>query len=483
MAERFKVVFREEYDPGRVQSLMWEPGSPLCLRAVQISRNTETSESFLQIKALNISNAMVGEVRAIATVQYPGGESESFDLVDYDADVAKGSGYTFKPIVLSRADALRADVLIKKVTFEGGSSWESNGQPFPVVPGAPLDLDSGYMATRTSCLQKFGCTDIESANYKVDERDGYWICTCGQVNYATVCAHCKISKQEAQYCENKKFLDDVAEQKKEADALADEKKQRYKEKGKRYGIIAGAVIAVLVAAGLIVPPVAKLLGFGNGSYVVVKSKYIDSDGKESVYENEVDDKGNKVKSNEIKPDNKSYSYKYDEYGIVTESGGAYPYKQSVDTVDSFGQPTKITRTFSDGDTETYEIEWYGEGRVKQVVHKDPSLNYTSTMKYNGQGEKTRRDAMFDGSWSKYVTTSRYSTDYEYERDLSGRIVSCTETDEDGEKTKKEYEYDERGNIKKVTKDGKVVSEYEYKYVASPSPYQKMLSNHFDGSPF
>lgn len=54
----FKVVFRSD-NQGADTSPGWEPGCPLLVNAVQVSRNTDTGQCYLQLKLSNISGATV----------------------------------------------------------------------------------------------------------------------------------------------------------------------------------------------------------------------------------------------------------------------------------------------------------------------------------------------------------------------------------------------------------------------------------------
>ena len=487
MAAKYKVIFREESGADSASQIKWEPGSPLSLSAVQISRNTETSESFLQVKALNIADRMVSEVHAEATVQYPDGSSETLTLDDLDADVKAGTAYTFDAVSLSRGDATRADVRMVKVKLADGETWETTTEPSPVVPGDTVDLPESYASARLAYLADAGCSDVASATHKIDDHGDYWVCTCGQVNLASKCAKCQLSKQDALNSEQIEFLDSVIERKKEAAAEAEKDKRQKRGRIKRIGIIAGVIVAAIVAAFAITSQIPQCngtltSGSGSGAYVVVKHSYVDSEGKDALVEYDVGEHGNTLKSNQIKPSASSCSYKFDDYGNIVEctvewTGGKYSYRRSIDSVDSHGQPTRITKTDSGGYKETYEIIWYGEGHVKQVTSKTPSIGCTSVSKYNKQGELTRIDATFDNS-DIGMATSRYHTDYTYEHDSSGKVVSRTGKDEDGKTTTTKYEYDSNGNVIRTTENGKVTGEYEYVHVADASPFVIMESNHF-----
>lgn len=487
MAAKYKVIFREESGADSASQIKWEPGSPLSLSAVQISRNTETSESFLQVKALNIADRMVSEVHAEAVVQYPGGSSETLTLDDLDADVKAGTAYTFDAVSLSRGDAARADVRMVKAKLADGETWETTSEPSPVVPGDTVDLPESYASARLAYLADAGCSDVASATHKIDDHGDYWVCTCGQVNLASKCAKCQLSKQDALNSEKTDFLDSVISRKKEDAEKIERGKRQQKNKIKRIGIIIGAVVAAIIAALAIASQIPQCNGTltdgsGKGAYVMVKDSYVDSEGKDTVVEYELGEHGNAIKANHIKPDSGSYSYKYDSFGNQIEcSSPGFSWTKAIGATDSHGQPTKITQWFDDGSTYSYEIEWYGEGHAKKVTERDKS-EYSDNLTiwhYNESGELTKFESTCKTS-GYGASTSRYSTTYFYEHDSNGRVVSRTGIDEDGKRTRYEYEYDSNGNIAKIYENGKLANEREYEYVDNVSPAIAVEQNHFLG---
>ena len=82
----FKVVFRSD-NQGADTSPGWEPGCPLLVNAVQVSRNTDTGQCYLQLKLSNISGATVDSFKLQADVSYVDGASETVELNPLDADV------------------------------------------------------------------------------------------------------------------------------------------------------------------------------------------------------------------------------------------------------------------------------------------------------------------------------------------------------------------------------------------------------------
>lgn len=73
----FKVVFRSD-NQGADTSPGWEPGCPLLVNAVQVSRNTDTGQCYLQLKLSNISGATVDSFKLQADVSYVDGDYNEF---------------------------------------------------------------------------------------------------------------------------------------------------------------------------------------------------------------------------------------------------------------------------------------------------------------------------------------------------------------------------------------------------------------------
>ena len=82
----FKVVFRSD-NQGADTSPGWEPGCPLLVNAVQVSRNTDTGQCYLQLKLSNISGATVNSFKLQADVSYVDGANETAELNPLDADI------------------------------------------------------------------------------------------------------------------------------------------------------------------------------------------------------------------------------------------------------------------------------------------------------------------------------------------------------------------------------------------------------------
>ena len=483
----YKVIFREEDNPQTEQHLTWEEGCPVSLSAVQISRNTTTSESFLQVKVINISAQMVSTIQADAVIEYEDKTTESIRLEDLDADVNAGDYYTFKAQALSRGNAARADVRILRVGLGyGNGTWESTKQPAPSVWGNKLALTDEQASARSAYLTEAGCSDPSGAIRAACDHDTFWTCTCGQVNLAPKCARCKLDKQAAMQASDIEIIGKLTEAHTKAAKEAEEKAQAQRNKRNKLISVVVCAIALIGVAYLIVTNVSRA-GWGvagatnRGAHVVSKCEFTNSEGKTTKLEYELDEHGNIRKSKDM-TENSTATYEYDDFGNVIKcDNGKYSYEQKVDSTDEHGQPTKITRTDADGDSRTYEITWYpGEGHVKQTVFSFPigdSL-YTHTDHFSEGGEKTRSDGLFDEPAGSPIPDMEFHTDYTYEHDHDGKVISRTGKDEDGKVTKDEYVYDESGNVVKRIEDGKTVGTYEYTYIENASPKVLMESNHF-----
>lgn len=68
----YKVVFRDDWS-GDSSLLKWEPGCPAMVTVVQVARNVDTSEAYLQIKIENLSADILNSISGIAMSTMPMG--------------------------------------------------------------------------------------------------------------------------------------------------------------------------------------------------------------------------------------------------------------------------------------------------------------------------------------------------------------------------------------------------------------------------
>ncbi len=170
----YKVVYR-----AADEDVPWEPGCPVALTAVQVSRNTETSEAWLQVKARNVSAASVASVYADLRVEYADGSAEEMPVEYLDADIDAGGELALKPRRLPRGDVASCALTIKRVDA-GDVTWASTAEPEPMPKRETLALSPRAAEQRARNLG----TDKASpaATGKVRDHGDWWVCACGQVN-------------------------------------------------------------------------------------------------------------------------------------------------------------------------------------------------------------------------------------------------------------------------------------------------------------
>lgn len=183
----FKVVYR--IDPtDDTPEITWEEGCPLLLDALQIARNTDTGEAYIQTRFLNISSEKINSFKVTITVVYGDGSEENLCLNPLDADIFSGMTYSARPVVLSAGDAIAAKVKVEIVCRDSGQ-WVSHLPLSKVRKPCALSLSSTALEERVRELRELGCKDSRKASlYSIERNDGWTLCPCGQVNVGT--EHC-----------------------------------------------------------------------------------------------------------------------------------------------------------------------------------------------------------------------------------------------------------------------------------------------------
>ena len=95
MAE-YKVIFRDEKPD-------WQENCPILLEAVQVSRDTQSSATYLQLKVRNISDSSIGSIAIEAIITSPDGKSETLQIESLDADIAPNA--IFRPNAVQLANS------------------------------------------------------------------------------------------------------------------------------------------------------------------------------------------------------------------------------------------------------------------------------------------------------------------------------------------------------------------------------------------
>lgn len=213
----YKVIFRADAQSNQ-HRITWEEKCPIQLSAVQISRDTTTSATFLQVKVKNISNDPIVSIAAALTIEVPDKSDEAMPLEYLDTDIPAGTEKTLKPQRLTQANITSCNLVIRRVDFSN-KTWHSTTSPKPLPQRQALRLSPKARAQRAYALS-LGEND-EIVNGAVQDHSGWWVCACGQANISrTTCCKCGMVKERLLDTENEQDLlaeyddrvDDIYEQ-------------------------------------------------------------------------------------------------------------------------------------------------------------------------------------------------------------------------------------------------------------------------------
>lgn len=235
----FKVVFRSD-SQGADTSPGWEPGCPLLVNAVQVSRNTDTGQCYLQLKLSNISGATVDSFKLQADVSYVDGASETVELNPLDADVQPAKTHRPEPVSLAGSQITNVIVRVLSVS-QPEIEWhaEAGSEPGPIPVGTELVLDKKATAERAKSLEEL-YKDSSKYRHAVTLDNTWWVCSCGMPNVdRDRCCRCDLSKDYLVALEDEQSLI----------ARCEERRIRT-AKRKRKRLIASASFIIAVVAAL-----------------------------------------------------------------------------------------------------------------------------------------------------------------------------------------------------------------------------------------
>ena len=130
MAEsNYKVIFRADAQSNQ-HRITWEEKCPIQLSAVQISRDTTTSATFLQVKVKNISNDPIVSIAAALTIEVPDKPDEAMPLEYLDTDIPAGTEKTLKPQRLTQANITSCN-LVAFDNIAKTAAPKTSAKPFP----------------------------------------------------------------------------------------------------------------------------------------------------------------------------------------------------------------------------------------------------------------------------------------------------------------------------------------------------------------
>ena len=265
----YKVVFRSTIDGESASRTLWEPGCPLVVKAVQVSRDTETGEAFLQVRIKNISDSLVGSFEAEIEASFGDGLTRIYKLCPLDADIAQGLEYVPAPIKLDNGNVLSASVKMLTVS-SSGKKWVSSTTAQPAPTPSPIVMSNEALAERSALLADGGFPSAVRNNNALHMENGWWLCPCGQPNVNRgSCCKCGASLLDLKNLSSisePELIERAAARKARFDAeqrATMEKRKEDAAKRKKVTMIAAIVIAVIVAVFInvqvVVPSVNKAI--------------------------------------------------------------------------------------------------------------------------------------------------------------------------------------------------------------------------------
>lgn len=238
---KYKVIFRSD-NKNADTAPGWEPGCPVIINAVQVSRNTETGQCYLQLKLSNLTNGVVGRFALRAEVTYADGTAEAVEIAPLDADIRPGRAHQPDAVLLTGSDVRHVTARIASATY-GNEQWMSAGKVCANIAGSPLDLDQAATAERDHLLADLGKSPEKYRHHMVQGGD-WWICSCGMPNVRKDQCICGLARKAVEQLEDEGYLNAAA-----AEREATEKKARAKRKRRRIIAAVATTIALVIAVG------------------------------------------------------------------------------------------------------------------------------------------------------------------------------------------------------------------------------------------
>ena len=192
MAE-YKIIFKADQETEGDNALTWEPGCPALVTAIQVSRNTETSATYLQVKVRNVSDAAISSIFAGLEVSLPDGSVDRVPLEYLDVDIPAGEEQALKPMMLSHSDIASCSLTMSRVALPSGQ-WQTATAAQPIPKREPLpQLPQRAIDQRARALNVKANDD--ALRNAVQDHGDWWVCACGQVNVSRdTCCGCNREK-------------------------------------------------------------------------------------------------------------------------------------------------------------------------------------------------------------------------------------------------------------------------------------------------
>ena len=187
---QYNVIFRDDQPK-------WQPGCPVYVSVVQVARNVETGQCFLQLKLQNLTDVRIDKIILKADITSVDGRSETITLEYLDAMMAPGGEFTPQAAELPFREIAGVQVYadtVGKVT--GFAQLET--------PPAPQKMELSPKAEeyRNAAITALSRKPA-SAPFAMSDNLSWWQCTCGAVNVGnSTCRSCGIFRTDAERISN-----------------------------------------------------------------------------------------------------------------------------------------------------------------------------------------------------------------------------------------------------------------------------------------
>ena len=243
MANRFQKLFS-------LMPNLYSEGCPIIIEAGALQKDTETGNIIAQIKMKNIGDIPITSCKvSLKAFENNGDEVEGVPEFSYlDLNVGRGCEFGTKvPVILPNRTARSFAVDIKEIVFFDGSVKRLDNNQWKTIPKQqPIEA----VLTDAALVQQYKIEAGGDANLFPEKKDGFFLCTCGAVNYDTAKACYKCGNSYENLCKymDRDYLMQKIDERNEKRRIEQEKKEGKK---KLFIKIAVAVIAVLIVFVLI----------------------------------------------------------------------------------------------------------------------------------------------------------------------------------------------------------------------------------------
>lgn len=186
MAERFERLYEL---PGNLYSV----GSPAIVSAGALLKDKQTGSMIVQLKFQSVSSALIKALK-VGIIAYDVAGKEVAGVEEYQyLDLRISNGQTFgsnKAIVMPNAVTRSFSISSITVVLADGTVKDVS-MPMIALPKA-MPLQSGLKDTEL--VKQYKLTVNDEAAYIPQERDGLWMCSCGEWDSGDSCTKCRAKK-------------------------------------------------------------------------------------------------------------------------------------------------------------------------------------------------------------------------------------------------------------------------------------------------